>query len=97
MKYKNFKVNYLNIAKKALISWWFFVVVYITLCCWSMCVVYYKEINPFGFVSGLLKSKVMIVEFTLRFTRLGEKNNGNCIIQKVINNEMIIYLAMNGY
>jgi hypothetical protein len=38
----------------------------------------------------------MIVEFTA-VTRLGEKITSNCIIQKVINGEMIIYLAMNGY
>ena len=38
----------------------------------------------------------MIVEFTA-ITRLGEKITSNCIIQKVINGEMIIYLAMNGY
>ena len=38
----------------------------------------------------------MKVEFTA-VTRLDEKITSNCIIQKVINNEMIIYLGINGY
>lgn len=38
----------------------------------------------------------MKVEFTA-VTRLDEKITSNCIIQKVINNELIIYLGVNGH
>jgi len=38
----------------------------------------------------------MKVEFAA-ITRLGEKITSNCIIQKVINNELIIYLGIKGY
>jgi hypothetical protein len=38
----------------------------------------------------------MKVEFTA-VTRLDEKITSNCIIQKVINNELIIYLGIKGH
>jgi hypothetical protein len=38
----------------------------------------------------------MKVEFTA-VTRLGEEITSNCIIQKEINNELIIYLNVKGY
>lgn len=38
----------------------------------------------------------MKVEFTA-VTRLDKKITSNCIIQKVINNQLIIYLAINGH
>jgi hypothetical protein len=38
----------------------------------------------------------MKMEFTA-VTRLDEKITSNCIIQKVINNELIIYLGIKGH
>ena len=40
--------------------------------------------------------EIMKVEFTA-VTRLDEKITSNCIIQKYINNELIIYLGIKGH
>lgn len=42
--------------KEALISWWFWLLLFILICVVGRVAwLYYKEINPFGFVSGLIK------------------------------------------
>ena len=42
--------------KEALISWWVWLLLFILICvAGRVAWLYYKEINPFGFVSGLIK------------------------------------------
>jgi len=42
--------------KKALISWWVWLLLFILICvAGRVAWLYYKEINPFGFVSGIIK------------------------------------------
>ena len=46
--------------KEALISWWVWLLLFILLCiAGRVAWLYYKGVNPFGFVSGIIKKVIL--------------------------------------